>query len=225
MYVTLIHADRERERDRASLRSSQCFNLWHVRCTFFQVWRRAFESGQLSRSNVIHLQRTVVSEHQGPFGTSVSHRGWIGDLVLGLVGWWVFVVVGVGRLQPGYWSVCTRRKPPIWRPKGTTVWVPIVCKYLWHCAWGNSRLVFKSPHFIFRFGENKPWFGLSQQIFKPPGLKTNNDIWIWASHALVPLITLQSHLVKVKFLSYCKYRIFSRAFKELHKYSWFLSHV
>lgn len=194
MYVTLIHADREGERDRASLR------LWHVRCTFFQVWRRAFESGQLSRSNVIHLQRTVLSEHQGPFGTSVSHRGWIG------IWWWGWLVVVV---VVSCWQATTRLLERLHAEEaanmealGTVVWF--------------------IDHHILSSGLVKINLGLvyhNLQVWK------NHDICIWARHALVPLIALQSQLIKVKFLSCCKYRIFSRAFQELHKYSWFLSHV
>ena len=202
MYVTLIQA--ERERDRASLRSSQYFNLWHVRCTFFQVWRRAFESGQLSRSNVIHLQRTAVSEHQGPFGTSVSHRGWIGI-------WWGWLVgFRGGFLLAGYnpaTGAFARGGSRQYGGRGGTV------------AWFIN-------HHILSSGLVKINLGLVyHNRFSNLKVWKNHDIWIWASHALVPLITLQSHLVKVIFLSYCKYRLFSRAFKELHKYSWFLSRV
>jgi len=39
---------------------------------------------------------------------------------------------------------------------------------------GNSRLVYRSPYFIFRFGENKPWFGVSQ----PPGLEKSRYLYM-----------------------------------------------
>ena len=148
MYVTLIHADTEREGERETERvcgvrnTSQYFNLWHVRCTFFQVWRRAFESGQLSRSNVIHIQRTVLSEHQGPFGTSVSHRGWIGEL-MGLVGWlvggwsWWLVLAGynpaTGAFARGGSRQYGGRRVRLY---GSQSFVNTQR----HCAWGNSRL-------------------------------------------------------------------------------------
>ena len=214
MYVTLIHADRERERESESAEcaihrnTSTCDpSLYIFSGLTTGIWEwptQSIKCDSPAKDRCIWTPRTVRNVRVAP------RLNWdLMGLVGGLVGWLVgfrggFLLAGYNPATGAFARGGSRQ----YGGRGGTV------------AWFIN-------HHILSSGLVKINLGLvyHQQIFNAPGLEQSQIFGFDVCHALVPLITLQSQLIKVKFLPYCKYRIFSRALKELHNYSWFLSHV
>ena len=186
-YVCDTNTRRQRGRDRASLRSSQIHRNTST-CDTYVVHFFRFDDGHLRVANSVD-QMWFTSKGLLYLNTKDrSERPCRTEAELGFdgVGWLVgfrggFLLAGYNPATGAFARGGSRQ----YGGRGGTV------------AWFIN-------HHILSSGLVKINLGLVyHNRFSNLQVWKNHDIWIWASHALVPLITLQSHLVKVIFLSYC----------------------